>query len=112
MSQHVQQALGRRDIAILADRGYDDSTSFKAVHEAGVTAIVPKIRTSANRSKGLFTDDIEASNRRVSFWYNKAMRWYSPIHVETEVSLHILAYNLKRMMNIMGVDGFISALKT
>lgn len=57
MSQHVQQALGKQDITILADRGYDDSTSFKTVHEAGVTAIVPKIRTSANRKKGLFTKE-------------------------------------------------------
>lgn len=63
MSQHVQQILDKQDITILADRGYDDSTSFKAVHEAGVTAIVPKIRTSANRSKGLFTKE--------DFVYNK-----------------------------------------
>ena len=53
----LQQVLGKQDITILADRGYDDSTSFKTVHESGVTAIVPKIRTSANRSKGLFTKE-------------------------------------------------------
>jgi hypothetical protein len=33
-------------------------------------------------------------------------------HVKTEVSLQVLAYNFKRMMNIMGVSGLISAMKT
>ena len=32
-------------------------------------------------------------------------------HVKTEVSLQVLAYNFKRMTNIMGVNGLISALK-
>jgi hypothetical protein len=31
-------------------------------------------------------------------------------HVKTEMSLHVLAYNLKRMMNIMGHQGLKSAL--
>tara|TARA_A200000159_G_scaffold164929_1_gene197530 strand:- start:796 stop:987 length:192 start_codon:yes stop_codon:yes gene_type:complete len=33
-------------------------------------------------------------------------------NVKTEGSLHILAYNFKRMINIMGVNGLMSALKT
>ena len=32
-------------------------------------------------------------------------------HVKTEMSLHILAYNMKRMINIMGVQGLITAIK-
>ena len=30
--------------------------------------------------------------------------------VNTEMSLHVLAYNLKRMMNIFGVTGLIKAI--
>lgn len=54
----MQRALGKQDIT-----GYDDSMSFKTVHEAAITAIGPKIRTSANRKKGLFTKE--------DFVYNK-----------------------------------------
>ena len=32
-------------------------------------------------------------------------------HVSTEMSLHVLAYNLKRMMNIFGVSGLIKAIQ-
>jgi len=31
-------------------------------------------------------------------------------NVLTEMSIHVLAYNLKRMMSIMGVTGLISAM--
>ena len=31
-------------------------------------------------------------------------------HVSTEMSLHILAYNMKRTMNILGVNGLIEAI--
>jgi len=32
-------------------------------------------------------------------------------HVGTEMSLHVLAYNLKRVMNILGVEGFLGAIR-
>ena len=32
-------------------------------------------------------------------------------HVSTEMSLHVLAYNMKRMMNIFGVSGLITAIQ-
>ena len=32
--------------------------------------------------------------------------------VSTEMSLHVLAYNLKRMMSILGVRGLINAIQT
>jgi hypothetical protein len=33
-------------------------------------------------------------------------------HVSTEISLHILAYNMKRAMNIMGSVALIKAMAT
>jgi transposase len=32
-------------------------------------------------------------------------------HVKTEMSLHVLAYNIKRVMNILGVESLIEALR-
>ncbi|WP_263866332.1 hypothetical protein [Pseudomonas sp. PDM18] len=32
-------------------------------------------------------------------------------HVSTEMSLHVLAYNLKRLMSIFGVTGAMAALR-
>ena len=32
-------------------------------------------------------------------------------HVSTEMSLHVLAYNLKRVMNILGIKGLMEAIK-
>ena len=32
-------------------------------------------------------------------------------HVATEMALHVLAYNLKRVMKIMGVAALIAAMK-
>jgi hypothetical protein len=32
-------------------------------------------------------------------------------HVNTEMSLHVLAYNLKRVMKIMGIKGLIEAIR-
>jgi hypothetical protein len=33
-------------------------------------------------------------------------------HVSTEMSLHVLAYNMKRLINIMGVKPLIEAIQT
>ena len=33
-------------------------------------------------------------------------------HVRTEMSLHVLAYNLKRVMRILGIGGMLKALAT
>ena len=32
-------------------------------------------------------------------------------NVRTEMNLHVLAYNFKRMLNIMGVEGLMNAIK-
>ena len=32
-------------------------------------------------------------------------------HVSTEMSLHVLAYNLKRVMNIIGIEALIGAIR-
>jgi hypothetical protein len=33
-------------------------------------------------------------------------------HVSTEMALHVLAYNMKRVMRILGVDGLMEAIRT
>ncbi len=34
-----------------------------------------------------------------------------PVNVATEMSLHVLAYNLKRVMRILGVANLITAMR-
>jgi hypothetical protein len=33
-------------------------------------------------------------------------------HVSTEMALHVLAYNMKRAMRILGVGGLMKAIRT
>jgi hypothetical protein len=33
-------------------------------------------------------------------------------HVSTEMGLHVLAYNIKRVMRLLGVGGLIEAIRT
>lgn len=35
----------------------------------------------------------------------------TPDRVSTEMSLHVLAYNMKRVMQIMGVKGLVTAMQ-
>ena len=32
-------------------------------------------------------------------------------HVRTEMSLHVLAYNLKRLINMLGAKGAVAAIR-
>jgi hypothetical protein len=34
-----------------------------------------------------------------------------PTHVSTEMSLHVLAYNLKRVINLFGTTGWIAKMQ-
>jgi len=33
------------------------------------------------------------------------------VHIQQNTHLHVLAYNMKRMMNIMGIGGLIEAIQ-
>jgi len=198
MAQTAKDVLDVDKIDVVADRGYFSSKEILASHTAGITATIPKTRTSPNRKKGFydkadFLYDAEedvyrcpagqkltyrstmkddnglvfrrywfnrcpicplhalcttGNERRVSRWehehllddmqerldrHPEKMRerrstvehpfgtikaWMGATHfqmkrlknVSTEMALHVLAYNLTRVLNIIGVKALMRAI--
>jgi len=54
MAAQAQNAIGKQDLTVVADRGYFSGTEILACEELGVTPLVPKPLTSGNRAQGLF----------------------------------------------------------
>jgi len=50
----AREAMGRRRLKAIADRGYYSSAELKACEDAGVAALVPKPMTSNARAEGRF----------------------------------------------------------
>jgi transposase len=198
----AQAALGRKDITVLADKGYYSGPDIKDTMDAGMTVLVPKGDTSGSKKKGIFNrsefnydarqnayicpakqklpyrltsteNGMEirkywATNetcracrlkpqcstskqpRRMSRWvhqdsldqmdaikqslpesmlirkqtvehpFGTIKSWMGATHfltrgfgnVRTEMNLHVLAYNLKRMISIFGTLELIRAMQT
>ncbi|HAK0381779.1 TPA: IS1182 family transposase [Salmonella enterica] len=197
----AQDAVGKTDITVLADKGYYSRGDIKATQDLGAVALVPKGDTSGAGRKGLFNRSLfkydqekdiyicpmggELQNRftvvedgleqqmyfnniacrncsqrsrcttskrdprRIRRWVHEAemedmqarlnaspqtavvrkqtvehpfgtiKMWMGATHfltqrfknVSTEISLHVLAYNLKRMMSIWGTEGLAIKLR-
>ena len=197
----AQDAVGKTDITVLADKGYYSRSDIKAAQDLGAVALVPKGDTSGADRKGLFNRSLfkydqekdiyicptgnELQNRftvvedglelqmyfnhiacrdcsqrsrcttskrdprRIRRWVHEAemedmqtrldaspqkavvrkqtvehpfgtiKMWMGATHflmrrfknVSTEISLHVLAYNLKRMMSIWGAEGLAIKLR-
>jgi len=197
MAKKARTAMGVQDLTAIADRGYFKSEEILACHETGITALVPKCKTSGAKAAGRFDKadfiydaennqyrcpagqtlswrssriehglnlhrywssccqqcDLKAqctpsTERRVTRWEHEgvldtmqtrldqapdSMRirrqtvehpfgtlkaWMGATHfltktldrVSTEMSLHVLAYNLKRVMNILGTTTLMEAM--
>ena len=198
MSAQAQEAVGKKDITVVADRGYYSGTEILACEELGVLPLVPKPLTSGNRAQGLFdrrdfvydaardeyrcpagqvapwrfttfehgiqlhkywssvcpscpmkSQCTTGKNRRITRWehedvldrmqqrldvwpnpmrlrrqtvehpFGTLKAWMGATHfltktlprVKAEMSLHVLAYNLKRVMAILGIGGLMAAMK-
>jgi transposase len=190
MAKQAQEALGRKGIELIADRGYYKGPEIRDAEKSGVNTYVPKPMTSSSKADGRFSkadfvylakvdeyrcpagermhhgfDVVEhgmkmhvyakyacggcplkaqcttSNSRRVKRWEHEdildamqqrldrnpdAMKirrrtvehvfgtlkhWMGSTHflmktldhVPTEVSLHALAYNLKRVMQLLGI---------
>jgi transposase len=200
MALKAQQATGRKQITVLADRGYFSGDQILSCEGTGVAPIVPKVLTSSGTKRGLFTrqdfiynaehdhytcpaganltkihrrvdhtEDFDryrhlsacftcplrprctpTKRRIIKRWVKEdvldrmqdrldrmpeamAVRrqtvehpfgtlkaWMGATHfltrtldkVRTEMSLHILAYNLNRMIPIFGVEPLMAAIRT
>jgi len=200
VGEAVQIALDKKEVTVLADKGYYSGLDIKATQDAGMTALVPKGDTSGSEKKGIFNrsqfkydadrdvyicpvnkeltyrfsgvekgltvrryfldimtcracnlktqctkspqqrkiarwehqgqidsmDDLMAATpecmlirkQTVEHPFGTIKSWMGSTHfltrqlknVSTEMSLHVLAYNLRRMMSIMGQDKLIAAM--
>lgn len=54
MAKKARTAMGVQDLTAIADRGYFKSEEILACHEAGITALVPKCKTSGAKAAGRF----------------------------------------------------------
>ncbi|PWW31516.1 DDE family transposase [Chromohalobacter israelensis] len=198
MAKQARDAIGVSDLNVVADRGYFKGEEILACHEAGITAYLPKPKTSPNQAKGLFPRDsfryvpeqneyrcpagerltwrfknIEKEQslhcywssacpncsmkrqcttgtyRRIKRWehedvlesmqsrlaqkpdmmrlrrqtvehpFGTLKAWMGATHfltktlknVSTEMSLHVLAYNMKRVINLLGTKQLIQAMR-
>ncbi len=198
MSAQAQEAIGKKKITVVADRGYYSGTEILACEELGVLPLVPKPLTSGNRAQGLFdkrdfvyhaardeyrcpagqaapwrfttvenglqlhkywssacpscsmkSQCTTGTNRRIARWehedvldrmqqrlnvwpnpmrlrrqtvehpFGTLKAWMGATHfltkslprVKAEMSLHVLAYNLKRVMSILGIGGLMAVIR-
>jgi transposase len=199
MANLARDALGKKSLTALADRGYYNGEQIRDVQLGGMTPLVPRTVTSGARADGRFDkrdflynrkrdeyrcpagkraihrfssvekgmtihtywssscprcpikDRCTPSNyRRIRRWEHEAMleqmqrrlddmpealklrrctvehpfgtikAWMGATHflmktlpkVSTEMSLHVLAYNIKRAMRIVGTPNLIEAIRT
>jgi hypothetical protein len=54
MGTQAQQALGKKELTVIADRGYFSGPEILACEQRELTPLVPKPLTSGNRAQGLF----------------------------------------------------------
>jgi transposase/NACalpha-BTF3-like transcription factor len=198
MAQQAQAALDRKDIEVVADRGYFKGEEILACQNAGITPFVPKPLTSGSMAAGRFGKQdfvysagdntyrcpagelltsrfmsvengmtlqvywttacpacpmqskcTTGKERRVKRWEHEGVleamqqrldqapekmqvrqqtvehpfgtikMWMGSTHfltktlglVSTEMSLHVLAYNLRRLMTILGVAPLVQAMQ-
>lgn len=198
MAQAAREAMGKKRLRAIADRGYYSGPQIKACAEAGVAAILPKPTTSNAKAEGRFDrsdfvyiaqDDeyqcpagqraiyrftreehglqlrrywssacpqcpmkaqcTPSAYRRISRWEHEAVveaaqrrldrmpdamtvrrrtvehvfgtfkHWMGYTHfltrrlhnVRTEMSLNVLAYNLKRVLRILGFEQTMKAMR-
>ena len=69
MATLAQKAVGRKDITVLADKGYYSRSDIKTVLDSGAVALVPKGDTSGAERKGLYNRSMFRYNRKKMFMY-------------------------------------------
>ena len=200
MGELAQSAVGRKQVTVIADKGYFSGPDIKDTQDAGMIPLVPKGDTSGSEKKGIFNRSLfkydadkdvyicpakkvltyrfsgvekgstirryfldiktcqacslkpqctkSKGQRRIARWehqdridrmdklmvampdsmlirkqtvehpFGTIKCWMGATHfltrrlknVSTEMSLHVLAYNLRRVMSILGQDKCIAAM--
>ena len=122
MALKAQQATGNKEIAVLADRGYFNGDQVLLCEGTGVAPIVPKTLTSSGTEQARLDrmpDAMGVRRQTVEHPFGTLKSWMGSTHfltrtlkrVRTEMSLHVLAYNMKRVIAIIGVGPLMEAIR-
>lgn len=80
-------------------------------HEAIVDAMQVRLEQDPGKMK-VRRQTVEHTFGTLKYWMGAThFLTKTQPRVSTEVSLHVLAYNLKRMMNIFGIAGLLEAIR-
>jgi hypothetical protein len=58
VAKQAQQAMKKKNIVIIADKGYFSRIDLKASHGLGMTVNVPQMDTSGSAKKGIFNKSL------------------------------------------------------
>ena len=87
----------------MADRGYFNGEEILACEQAGITVTLPKPMTSGAKSEGRFG--------KQDFVYEPEEDVMKTLpRVSSEMALHVRAYNLTRVKNIIGIKPLVAAI--
>ena len=129
MAKQAKTVLDHDTLDVVADRGYYNGDEIRACEQAGIDAYLPKPKTSANKAKGLFDraqarldkkpDAMRTRRATVEHPFGTIKSWMGATHfqtktlprVSTEMSLHVLAYNMKRVINLLGTKAIMAAIR-
>src|SRR5471032_277433 len=129
VSKETKATLEVDKLDVVADRGYFNGEEILACEEAGITVTLPKPMTSNSKAQGRFGKQdfrylagedvyICPAGETVEHPFGTIKSWMGSTHfqmktlkhVGTEMALHVLAYNMKRVMRILGVGGVMEAI--
>jgi hypothetical protein len=135
----AKEALDVKQCKAVADMGYAHGKELKACEETGIEPYVPRPDTSANTQLSLFgkerfvyerqtdaytcpvgatltfrfeTVEKERQIGTIKFWWDQGhflMRGLDK--VRAEFSLSTLAYNIRRVLNVLGVERLLATLQ-
>ena len=129
MAKQAKTVLDHDTLDVVAGRGYYNGDEIRACEQAGIDAYLPKPKTSANKAKGLFDraqarldkkpDAMRTRRATVEHPFGTIKSWMGATHfqtktlprVSTEMSLHVLAYNMKRVINLLGTKAIMAAIR-
>jgi hypothetical protein len=137
MSKEAKAILEVDQLDAVADRGYWDSEEILAYDQAGVTVTLPKSMTSGSKADGRFGKQdfvyLPEENAyrcqagaKLRYYYSNVEHPFGTIKVRMgavhfllkrlpkvrgEMALHVLAYNLTRVLNILGLQPRMAALR-
>src|SRR5262249_24064056 len=135
VAEQAKATLEVENLDAVADRGYFSSEQILACEKAGITVTLPKPMTSHSKAEGRFgkqdfrylvAEDVyvdkhpEKMRRRretVEHPFGTIKARMGATHflmktlprVAAEMALHVLAYNMTRVINIMGTKPLIAA---